>query len=69
MAHDRIYRRTESGLRAWLTQDPELSAEHRKILGLIESETPLEAIRRVLRRHADQLRLADLEAEGFIVSM
>jgi hypothetical protein len=65
---ERVYLRTESGAKALQTQDPALSAEHRQILGLIQGETRWEAMRKVLRRHADRLRLADLEADGLIVS-
>ena len=35
----RIYRRTAVGARAWAAKDPALSDEHRRILGMIESET------------------------------
>ncbi|HEV3008372.1 MAG TPA: hypothetical protein VGX52_05005 [Burkholderiales bacterium] len=66
---ERIYRRTDSGLKAWLTQDPAVSEEHRRILGLIHGDTHWDVIRSLLRRHADYLRLADLEAEGLIVSV
>lgn len=65
---ERIYRRTDSGRRAWLTQDPAVSDEHRRILGLIQGATHSDVIRTLLRRHADYLRLADLEAQGLIVS-
>lgn len=65
---ERVYRRTDSGLKAWLTQDPAVSEEHRRILGLIEGDTHWDVIRGLLRRHVDYLRLADLEAEGLIVS-
>lgn len=62
----RIYRRTDSGLRAWLTKDPAVAEEHRRILGLIEDDTHWDAIRTMLRRRADYLRLADLESQGLI---
>jgi hypothetical protein len=63
---DRIYKCTPSGLQAW--QDPDLPAEDRRILGLVQKETRAEVIRSFLRRHWDQVRLADLEASGLIVS-
>jgi hypothetical protein len=64
----RIYRRTESGLKAWLTHDPAVSEEHRRILGLIDGDTHSDVVRSLLRRHADHQRLADLETQGLIVS-
>jgi hypothetical protein len=64
----RVYRRTESGLRAWQDQDPTLSVEHLQILGFIEGDTHWDVIRKLLRRHADYQRFADLEARGLIVS-
>jgi len=65
---ERIYRRTDSGLKAWVTHDPAVSNEHRRILGLIHGDVQGVVIRTLLRRHADYLRLADLEAQGMIVS-
>jgi hypothetical protein len=65
---NRVYRRTESGMNAWRDQDPSLSEEHRRILGLIDGETHWDVIRTLLRRHADYQRLAELEAQGLIVS-
>jgi hypothetical protein len=65
---NRVYRRTEAGIKAWLDQDPALSDEHRKILGLIDDGTHWDVIRTLLRRHADYQRLADLEEQGLIVS-
>jgi hypothetical protein len=64
----RIYRRTDSGLKAWVTYDPAVSDEHRRILGLIHGDMHGDVIRSLLRRHADYQRLADLEAQGLIVS-
>jgi hypothetical protein len=64
----RIYRRTESGSRAWLTRDPALSEEQRRVLGLIEAGTHSDVLRTLLRQHADFQRLTDLEAKGLIVS-
>ena len=65
---ERVYRRTGSGQKAWQDQDPALSAEHRLVLGLIEGGTHWDEIRKLLRRHADYQRLADLEAQGLVVS-
>lgn len=65
---ERIYRRTESGSKAWLAQDPAVSEEHRRILGLIQGDMHSDVIRTLLRRHVDYQRLADLEVEGLIVS-
>ena len=65
---ERIYRRTESGLKAWLTQDAALSEEDLRILGLMEGEMHSDTVRRLLRRHTDYQRLAALEAAGLIVS-
>jgi hypothetical protein len=65
---ERIYRCTESGLKAWQSQDPALPAEDRRILGLIQRETHWDVMRSFLRRHWDRARLADLEARGWVVS-
>lgn len=63
-----VYRRTDSGMKAWQDGDPALSEEHRRILGLIEGEVHSDAMRTLLRRHADYQRLADLEAQGLVAS-
>ena len=68
LKRERIYRRTEAGSTAWTTNVPALSEEHRRILGLIESETHFDMLRTLLRQHADFQRLAELEAQGLIVS-
>jgi hypothetical protein len=65
---ERIYRRTDAGSRAWQRGDPAVSEEHRRILGLIEGETHWDVVRALLRRHADFQRLAELEAQGLVVS-
>jgi len=65
---ERIYRRTDSGLKALLTQDAALSEEKRRILGLIEGEMHWDVMRTLLRRHADYQTLADLESGGLVVS-
>ena len=62
LKRERIYRRTEAGSTAWTTNVPALSEEHRRILGLIESETHFDMLRTLLRQHAE------LEAQGLIVS-
>jgi len=66
---ERVYRRTDSGLKAWQSEDPNLSPEHRQILGLLRDDTHWDELRKLLRRHADYQRLAELEAEGLIVSV
>jgi hypothetical protein len=65
---ERVYRRTETGEKAWQSQDPSLSEEHRQVLGLIHTDTHWDEIRKLLRRHADYQRLAELEAGGLIAS-
>jgi len=65
---EKIYRRSESGLKAWLTQDAALSEEDLRILGLMEGEMHSDMVRRLLRRHTDHQRLAELEAAGLVVS-
>jgi hypothetical protein len=61
-----VYRRTEAGLKAWQEKDPALSAEHRRILGLLEGATHWDEVRKLLRSHADHQRFADLEKRGLI---
>jgi hypothetical protein len=63
---ERIYRRTASGRRAWVKRDPAVSEEDRRVLALIDGDTHWETIEPALRRHADRVRLAYLEAQGFI---
>ena len=63
---ERIYRRTEAGQRAWESEDPAISREHRRILGLLEDEMRWDEMRKVLRRHADILRLEELEIDGLV---
>jgi len=65
---ERIYRCTEAGLKAWQSQDCALAAEDRRILGLVREKAHSDVIRSFLRRHWDQVRLADLEARGLIAS-
>ena len=59
-----VYRRTESGLKAWQEQDPGLSPEHRQILGLIHDDTHWDEVRKLLRSHADHRRFTDLVERG-----
>src|SRR5688572_17104725 len=49
----RIYRRTEAGTRAW--GDAKLPVEHRRILGLLDTEAHEDVIRGFLRRYPDKL--------------
>ena len=73
MPIDRIYRRTPAGhevLRSGAVGVAE--GEHRRILGLIKSDTHFEVLLATLRDHtADDLHrwLADLEARGLIHSV
>lgn len=64
-----VYRRTEAGLEAWQRPDPALSAEHRQILGLLESDTHWDEVRKLLRSHADHKRFADLVKRGLVESV
>ena len=66
---ERLYRRTEAGTRACLRQDPALTEDHRRLLGLIDGEMHWDVVRTLLRRHADFRLLADLEARGLIASV
>ncbi|HUJ85756.1 MAG TPA: hypothetical protein VLX30_02765 [Burkholderiales bacterium] len=50
---DKVYRRTEAGLKAWQNENPGLSAECRRILGLVVDETHSDSIRAGLRRYSD----------------
>ena len=57
---ERPYRRTEAGTRACLRQDPALTEDHRRLLGLIDGEMHWDVVRHPARRHADFRLLADL---------
>jgi len=57
----RIYRRTEAGTRAWESQDAKVPAEHRRILGLLNSDAHADVIRGLLRRYSDKLIFEWLE--------
>ncbi len=50
---DRVYRRTEAGRKAWQDKNPGLSAECRRILGLVDDEAHCDSIRAGLRRYSD----------------
>jgi hypothetical protein len=67
---ERIYRRTEAGLRAYESPDSGLHAQQRGILGLIESDTHSDLIRNALRRRFGDKQveawLSDLEKRGFL---
>jgi hypothetical protein len=63
-----VYRRTESGLKAWQEHDPALSAEHLQILGLLEADTHWDEVRKLLRSHADHKRFAELVERGLVES-
>lgn len=58
------YRCSETGLAAWLREDPQLGPEEHQILAILQREGG--SIQR-LRRHADRLRLADLAARGLVI--
>ncbi|MGH8736000.1 MAG: hypothetical protein ACREU5_02375 [Burkholderiales bacterium] len=53
MGSDRIYRRTDAGLKAWESSNPGLSAECRRILGLVIDDTHSDSIRAGLLRYSD----------------
>lgn len=67
----RIYRRTAAGTRAWESADAKIPAEHRRILGLLDTEAHADVIRGFLRRYSDKLifewldRLVRLELVEF----
>jgi CheY-like chemotaxis protein len=67
----RILRLTESGRKAWDTQDPNVPRDYRRILGLIENEAHSDVIRGYLRRYPDELIfewLSELEDLGLVES-
>ena len=51
----RIYRRTEAGKKTLESQDSKVPAEHRRVLGLVETDAHSDVIRGFLRRHSDKL--------------
>jgi len=51
----RIYRRTEAGTRARESADANVPVEHRRILGLLDTEAHADVIRGFLRRYSDKL--------------
>lgn len=67
----RILRLTESGRKAWDTQDAKVPRDYRRILGLIENEAHSDVIRGYLRRYPDELIfewLSELEDLGLVES-
>jgi hypothetical protein len=50
---DRIYRRTEAGIKAFESQSQRVPLECRRVLGLIVSETHRDAIRARLHHYSD----------------
>lgn len=67
-----IYQLTETGLKAWRSPHSGLPAQYRSILGLIQTETPSDAILAGLSHYTDKQILdwlAELETLGFIESV
>ncbi len=52
-ATEKIYRRTEAGLKVWETRNMGLAVECRRILGMVSDDTHSDAIRSVLRSFSD----------------
>jgi hypothetical protein len=52
-ATEKIYRRTEAGLKVWESRNVGLPVECRRILGMVADDTHSEAIRAVLRSFSD----------------
>jgi hypothetical protein len=65
---ERVYRRTEAGLRACETGDPSLSEADRQILGLLDGGAHWHELRKRLPSLSDHQRLADLEARGLVLA-
>lgn len=69
---ERIYRRTEAGLRAYESPDSGLPGHHRAILGLIEADTHSSVMTTsLLRRHPEKQIfdwLDELQKLGFVES-
>ena len=69
---ERIYRRTEGGVRAYESESSSLLEHHRCILGLIETETHADLIRTTLRRRYPESKICDwldeLQTMGFLES-
>jgi CheY-like chemotaxis protein len=71
MERGRILRLTESGRKAWDTQDAKVPRDYRRILGLIETEAHSDVIRGYLRRYPDKLIyewLTELQDLGLVES-
>jgi len=69
---DRIYQRTEAGLKALDDSSSVLRPEARWALGLVKSGTHADTVRAGMRHYPEQRVvdvLADLESRGFIKSV
>ncbi|MGE5138548.1 MAG: response regulator transcription factor [Rudaea sp.] len=68
---DSIYRRTASGDKAWVSNDPTVPPEYRRILAVIEGVTHSDVIRGLLRQFPDALLadwLSEMEELGLVIS-
>lgn len=67
---ERIYRRTESGARAYQSPNSGLPKHHRSILGLIDADTHSDLVRASLRPYYGDKQICDwldqLHTLGFI---
>lgn len=69
---DRIYERTEAGLKALEDSSSALRAETRRVLGLVKTGTHADMVRAGMRHYPDQRvaeALGELERLGFITSV
>jgi hypothetical protein len=69
---DRIYERTEAGLKALDESSSVLRAETRWVLGLIKAGTHADMVRAGMRHYTEQRVaqvLAELESLGFVTSV
>jgi hypothetical protein len=69
---DRIYERTEAGMRALDDSSSALRAETRRVLGLVKTETHADTLRAGVRSYPERQVaevLAELERLGFIKSV
>ena len=68
---ERNYRRTEAGSEAFASEDTAVPSDYRRLLGLIESETPFDVIHGRLRQFPKALLeewLGELEELGYLES-
>jgi hypothetical protein len=67
----RLYRRTDSGRKAWDTQDPRVPLEYRRILGLVGHDTDPRDLRARLGWSEAALNeiLQELEEQGMVRSV